>query len=851
MPRHPLGPLVLACALLACDPVAAEAQATLCDQPVPPPSQLPPTDSGPVVYYMGLCFPAQGNVSTVDAETYLFHIQLRPSRPSEGAWVPFDEQARETIREDFKRLWATSFLEDLRIEATDYLFSNGVVGKLVTYHLEERERVRVITYEGGSRLSRSAIDEALDQRSISLRADSFLDPAIIARVKTVVRDLMADRGFANATVTHAVTAVAGGSKQVNLTFHISEGPKLSLRHVEFVGNRAVTDDALARVMEGNRAQNLWSFVRGEGHYNESRFAEDAQALEDYYRDRGYIRARVAPPELRPLDDSPDGATRWIQLRVPITEGPRYRLGTLTFEGNTLVTSDALRAIFDPSEGEWYSQDDIRKGLERTRDVYGAIGYIEFTAFPDLRLRDGDSSTLAPTASDDDASDPPIVDVVLHITEGSRYVVNRITITGNTTTHDSVIRREMRIVEGGVFDTEALKDTVRRVNQLGYFTPLEGSERDVTVEKVENGGTAAGQSAAVNITLRLEEQNRNQLQFGAGMSQFDGLFGSVSYTTSNFMGRGESVTLNGQKGARSSVYQLAFSKPYLFDRPLIGGVDLFSRKVDYLTGTGTVGYSEVRAGINATGGYALVPYSRMFLTYGYEVIDTAIGQEWLDLNSEAANGTPVLTPYLDEGRHIESRLTPSFVHNTVDNPFAPRRGRKITITTAISGGLLGGTTNYVRPEVEAIQYVPHTSRTALGLRLNSGWLRPFGDTATLPYYLRYFLGGETHIRGVDIRTVGPADAANRALGGDKFVLFNAEYYLDIARSVRALAFHDAGQAFLEGQPLDLRQLRTSSGVELRVFIPVLNVPLRLIQAWNVYRDAFQPARAFKVAVGTTF
>jgi outer membrane protein insertion porin family len=843
---------VLAGALLACYPVAAGAQATLCDQPVPPPAQLPPTDIGPVVYYMGVCFSAQGNASAVDAEAYLFHTQLRPSRPSAGEWVPFDELARETILEDFKRLWATHFLEDLRIEATDYLFANGVVGKLITYHLEERERVKVITYEGSSRVNRGTIDEALGHRAITpIRADSFLDQAVIARVKTVVRDMMADRGFANAIVTHTVTAVAGGSKQVNLTFHVSEGPKLALRDVEFVGNVAVPDDALAGVMKGNRAQNLWSYVRGGGNYNASRFAEDAQALEDYYHDRGYIRARVAQPELRSLDDSPDGVTRWIQLRVPITEGRRYRLGTLTFEGNTLVTSDALQAIFDPAEGEWYSQSDIRKGLERTRQVYGAIGYIEFTGFPDLTPRDsGDLSTPAPANAKEEASEPPIVDVVLRITEGPRYFVNRITFTGNTTTHDSVIRREMRIAEGGVFDTEALKNSVRRLNQLGYFKPLQGNEQDVKVDKIEKVDNVDGPSA-VDVTLRLEEQNRNQLQFGAGVSQFDGLFANVSFTTSNFMGRGETVTLTGQRGARSSMYQLAFSKPYLFNRPLSGGFDLFSRKVDYLTGTGIVGYSEVRAGVNVTGGYAVFPYSRVYLGYGYEVIDTAIGEAWRDLSDEAANGTLALTAYLDEGRHIESRITPSFVHNTVDNPFTPRSGRKITVTAAVSGGLLGGSTNYVRPEFEAIQYVPHTSRTALGLRVNSGWLRPFGDTATLPYYLRYFLGGETHIRGVDIRTVGPVDAQNRALGGDKFVLFNAEYYLDIARSVRVLAFHDAGQAFSESQSIDLRQLRTSSGVELRVFIPVLNVPLRLIQAWNIYRDVFQPARAFKVAVGTTF
>jgi outer membrane protein insertion porin family len=177
--------------------------------------------------------------------------------------------------------------------------------------------------------------------------------------------------------------------------------------------------------------------------------------------------------------------------------------------------------------------------------------------------------------------------------------------------------------------------------------------------------------------------------------------------------------------------------------------------------------------------------------------------------------------------------------------------KISLSAPFAGGFLGGTTNYVKPDLETVVYLPHTRRTALGLRFNGGFMQTFGSTHTVPYYLRYFLGGENQIGGVDIRTVGPTTSQNRALGGDKFVLFNAEYYFDLFGPVRALLFHDAGQAFSETQRIDLTRLRTSSGAELRVIVPMLNVPFRLIYAWNVYRDAFQPGRTFKFAVGTTF
>jgi outer membrane protein insertion porin family len=437
-------------------------------------------------------------------------------------------------------------------------------------------------------------------------------------------------------------------------------------------------------------------------------------------------------------------------------------------------------------------------------------------------------------------------VTIRITEGEQYRVNRVSFTGNTTTRDPVIRRELQLVEGGVFNRQALKYSVQRINQLGYFKPLEGSEKDVAVDK------AAGLERSVDVTVKVQEQNRNQLQFGAGVSQYEGVFGNLSYTTSNFLGRGENVTVAAQKGSRSSVYEVGVTEPYIFSRPISAGVNMFSRKIDYLTGVDRVGYSEVRTGLSATVGKPVFRFARMYVGYGYEVIDTALSQSLLDgLDKRAGVGVPLFNPFLDEGRHTESKLTPSFQYNSVNHPFQPRSGMRVALSAPVAGSVLGGTFNYFKPELETVLYIPHTRRTALGLRFNGGFITPFGSTSQLPYYDRYFLGGENQIRGVDIRTVGPTDRQNRAIGGNRFVLFNAEYYFDLFGPVRALVFHDAGQAYSEREPLDLRQMRTSSGVELRVMVPMLNVPFRLIYAWNAYRDSFQPPRTFKFAVGTTF
>jgi outer membrane protein insertion porin family len=827
---------------------------TLCDQALPTPARLPPDGSAPVVYYLGLCFSAQGNVSLVDPATYLYYVKLKPSRPSQNDWVPFDDDTVAVIKDDFKRLWSTNFLDDLKIESSDYVFPNGVIGKIVTYHLEERSRIKNVSYEGSSQIDRSTLEEQLQKSGLQLRLDSFLDPATVRRVEGQIRQFLSEKGFVGAEVTHTIGALADSPKSVNLTFRINDGPKLVIRDVEFIGNRAVSDATLTHVLKDNRPQGLFSIFRGGDRYKESKFAEDAQRLEEFYRDRGYARASVANPEVRVLDDSPDGKTRWIQLRIPITEGEQYRIGSVAFDGNKLVTTDTLSRLFKLKAGELYSQKAIRDGLQEARDIYGAAGYMEFTGFPDVAPRDRPLApgAVEPTPFSTEAADtanaetgPPTVDLTMRLTEGAQYFVNRITFFGNTTTRDGVIRRELQIFEGGVFNTEALKSSIRRLNQLGYFKPLEGNEKDLKVEK------AAGRDNAVDVALTVTEQNRNQVSFGAGVSEYEGLFGSVSFTTSNFLGRGESLTLSGQKGVRATNYQLSFTEPYVFDRPISTGFDIYSRKVDYYTSANAVGYSEVRQGASVTFGRPLFRFSRAFLTYGYEVIDTAASDDFSLDQSGTIAGAPLFTALLDEGRHTESRLSPSIMHNTVDSPFMPHRGVRVTASLPVAGGILGGTSDYIRPELETVLYIPHTRRTALGLRANAAWIHPFGDTQALPYYLRFFLGGEYQIRGVGIRTVGPVDSDNRAIGGNKYALFNAEYYFDILGPVRALVFHDAGQAFQENHPIDLRQFRSSTGAELRFMVPMLNVPFRLIYFWNLNRDSFQPAHGFKFAVGTTF
>jgi outer membrane protein insertion porin family len=861
-------------------------EATVCGQH-PRPVAQPPAGSGPVVLYIAPCFEAQGNASVVESQTYVYYIQLKPSAPSQGVWVPYDEATEKMIVDDFHRLWNTNFLDNLWIETSDYKFPNGTIGKIVTYNMEERQRVKIVDYVGSKKVETAKIYEKLKEANAEIRLDTFIDPALVRKVEGIVRDMLREKGFQAAEVTHEIKDVQGGPKLVHITFRMEEGPKVKIRKVDFVGNTAIGDGKLKRQMKENREragmtdafhfpQAFIAAIAGRGTYSEPKFDEDAERVVAYYRDHGYLRANVGVPEVRVLADSEDKKNRYIELRIPVVEGPRYKVGTVDVAGNTVVKTEFLKPLFKLKEGEYYGEKRIRKGLEKAKEIYGTGGYYEFTGFPDYKFRDDPNpnepeapdALKAPEPVEKKAAGPAIVDITMRMQEGQQFFVNRITFIGNTTTRDNVIRRELRLVEGGVFNTEALKYSIKRLNQLGYFKALEGG-KDIDVQKAEN------EPNKVDVRLKLEEQNRNSLTFGAGVSEFEGFFGQLSFQTANFLGRGESLTLSLQAGSRAQNYSLAFTEPFLFDRNITGGFNLFKTDIRYIGQ-----FTQKSAGAVASMGFPLGRgFTRMFVNYSYERVRvTEINELYQD---------PLLlqrNPFLRDslllgqgGERIISKVVPSLVHNTVDQPIFPTQGKRLSASVDLAG--LGGNTNFYKPMLEAVWYLKQANRITLGMRAQYEYIHQFTGSKELPIFEKLFLGGEYSVRGFDIRTIGPQDPQNGlVLGGDKSLLFNIEEQITIAGPVRAILFYDAGQVQpgpttqqrlfvplgepnivnLPGQNFRWQDFKTSTGLEIRFFMPVLNVPFRLIFAYNpqrsgVYDNTLLPQKAFqfRFAVGSTF
>src|SRR4051812_12185511 len=892
-------PLAAAALSLVAAPLAAQAPAAGAEQPTLPPVTVcgtqtapraqPPAGSGPVVLFIAPCFEAQGNASVVEPQTYLYYIQLKQSQPSQGIWIPYDDTSEKMIEDDFHRLWNTNFLDNLWIDASDYKFPNGTIGKIVTYNMEERQRVKIVDYVGSKKVEVSKIDEKLKEANAVIRLDTFIDAGLIRKVSGIVRDMLREKGFQFADVKPEIKEIPGGPKLVHVTFNMDEGLKVKIRKIDIVGNKAISDGTLKHQLKENTERGAFSdfihfptwflsLIGDKGTYQEQKFDDDAEKIVSYYRDHGYLRANVGIPELKEVSTSDDKKTRWVELKVPITEGPRYKVGSFDVAGNTVVKSDYLKPLFKMVPGEYYGEKRIRKGLEKAREVYGTGGYYEFTGFPDYKFHDDPNpnepeapealkAPEAPKAKDT----APLVDVTMRMQEGQQFFVNRITFTGNTTTRDNVIRREMRLVENGVFNTEALKFSVKRLNQLGYFKALEGKPGEVDVQKTPDAPNK------VDVKLKLEEQNRNQLTFGAGVSEFEGFFGQLSFQTANFLGRGESLTLSLSAGSRAQNYSLAFQEPFLFDRNITGGFNIFRQDVRYIGQ-----FTQRSTGAVLTMGFPLSGFSRFFTNYSYQRVRvTEINELYTDPTVLARN--PFLRDSLligQQGERIISKVVPSYIYNTVDQPIFPTSGKRFTASIDLAG--LGGNTNFYKPMVEGVYYVRQGARLTLGMRGQAEYIHSFSNNSfDLPIFEKLFLGGEYSIRGFDIRTIGPQDpATGLVLGGNKSLLFNVEEQITIAGPVRAILFYDAGQvqagpalqgppAFVpDGGPTDIivkpggsfnmQDWKTSTGLEIRFFMPVLNVPFRLIFAYNPQRagvldNTLQPQKGFqfRFAVGSTF
>lgn len=772
---------------------------------------------------------------------------------------PYNE---ETLRRDFQALWNTQFFEDVKLRVEDS--PGGPNRKTVIFDVKERPVIRRIRYDGIHSISESDILDRFKERKVGLTVESSFDPTRIKKAEVVLKELLGEHGRQFATVTPQYERIAA-SNAVILVFKIDEGPKVKVGHIKFTGNHAFSDRKLIRAMHHDRPYSIplyyWYIPVLTKTYDRDKLNEDLEVgIRGLYQDNGYFKVVVHEPTLQNIDTQGyrlgvplTGRThgKAVNITIPIEEGERYRMGTLKIvsadpDKALSLKVDALKAVFPLHKGDVFSVAKIRKAIEDYGKAYGQYGFIDFTAEPEMDIDDANR----------------IINLTLKFTEEKQYYVRRIEFTGNTTTRDKVIRRELLLDEGQLFNKRAWELSILRLNQLDYFARIE-EDKAVEIKRNTKEGT-------VDLNLKLKEKGKQSIGLQGGVSGIAGTFIGLTYQTNNFLGLGETLTASAQVGDIQRSIMFGFTEPYLFDRPISTGFTVFQSKFNFnqaqqealLFGTSVSqnpqfiqDYSQNSEGFTAFASYPIkrLSFTRIGLTYGLTRTSIETFNQASALLFETIQFQSVAGPNALNGI-ISSTITPTITYNTIDNPQNPRTGKSYFYSLAISGGVLGGNVNTVTNVFEWKMFHPvYHRRNVLGLHFTTAFINGFGGKE-VPPFSRLYMGGENDIRGYDIRSISPvtfvpvytptlityhdptAGGAIRSFsvpvlsytatlpGGDFQAVGNVEYRIPIAGPVTATLFIDYGtEGILNTSAL---QLDATGLASLRQQFPNSNITGKL-------------------------
>jgi outer membrane protein insertion porin family len=810
---------------------------------------------------------------------------------------PYNE---ETLRRDFQALWNTQFFEDVKLRVEDS--PDRPDGKIIIFDVKERPQIRRIRYDGIHSISESDILDRFKERKVGLSVESPFDPTKIKKAEVVLKELLGEHGRQFAKVTPQYERIAS-SNAVILVFKIDEGPKVKVGQIKFVGNHAFSDRKLIRAMKHDRPYGIplyfWDIPVLTKTYDREKLNEDLEVgVRGLYQDNGYFRVIVAPngPVLENVDVPHKGGPlpglkphvgKAVNITIKIEEGEQYHMGTLKIVSSDpdkalSLKVDPLKSLFPLKDGDIFNVDKLRKALKNYTDAYGQYGFIDFTAEPDF---DVDDTTKK-------------INLTLHFDEQKQYYVRRINFSGNTTTRDKVIRRELLIDEGQLFNKRYWDISILRLNQLNYFDKIE-ADKAVELQKNTKDGT-------VDINLKLKEKGKQSIGLQGGVSGLAGGFIGLTYQTNNFLGLGETLTFSAQFGEIQRTFQFGFTEPYLFDRPISTGFTVFSSKYDFnqarqealLTGEQVSvnpqyvqNYDQNSTGFTTFASYPLKRFSfaRLGLSYGLTRTNITAFNAASSILFEQLQFRAIAGPSALDGI-VSSSITPSISYNTIDNPINATKGKSFFYSATFTG--LGGNVKTINNVLDVKYFHPvYHRRNAIGLHFSTAYITGWGG-GEVPPFSRFYMGGEQDIRGFDIRSISPVvfiptvtqeplfyniNGLTRSFtipvliytatlpGGDYQTSGNIEYRIPIAGPVTMSLFGDVGTdgifktSALHLDPTGIQdiastfpslgqnvgsklpiypgtnfRIRDSVGIEFGVNIPIIQAPFRIYYAYNLNR-----------------
>jgi len=735
----------------------------------------------------------------ISRETVQFYIKSRPG----GI---YDD---EKLKEDFKVLWETGFFENIRIES-----DNGSQGKIVRFILTENPLISAVTYKMSRKVKESDITQKLLDSNVSIQAFSYYSPSKILKAKQIITDMLLEKGFNQASVTIDEKIENG---QIALTLHVDSGPKTRIHNVVFPGldTRLLSAGFLQRGLKNNQPHSLISSVLGKDVFNREKINDDLEEVRLRLQQKGYLEAKVGNPELSWIDQKTvmGKLQKMLILSIPVEMGPCYKIGNISIEGNKVMRGDFLKQMITLKKGDTFNIKKRNKSVEAIQKFYGSLGYFYAQVAP--------RENLDPVKK--------IADLTITIQENEVVYLGKLEFTGNTFTKDHVIRREWFLREGMRLNINALEDSIKRMKQLGL----------VTIEKMPEIKPDPQDPQRINITADVREVNRQMINFNVGYSGYEGWFLALGYSTQNFLGMGETFALNLQQGTIARTYQFAFTEPYLFNTSASFGIDISKTYYRYPNL-----YTRQGEGFNVSAATRFWKFWGASLVYSWE--NVAIS----DVNEEYMSGS-YYSYYYTEGKRIISAIAPTIYYSTVDSPIFPQSGSKFLASYRFTGGFLGGDLYSHKLRLEVIKFLPLWSNHVFGFHTVYESIHPFGGKV-VPFYEKYYLGGERSIRGFEIYTLGPRNAYGSVIGGTKSFYANLEYAIPLAQQFSFVFFYDVGNTYDSGSPIRLNDVYQSTGLELKIFVPMLNVPFRLIFAYN--HRLLQPEDnhfVFRFAVGPSF
>ena len=719
----------------------------------------------------------EGN-KRVEDEAIRIHLRSREG----GRFSEADVDA------DVRALYAMGFFDQIEADLTS---TDGY--NILTYRVTERPFIRELRIEGNDELDKDELEQAL-----KVRPNTIYNPQKVQQGIDDARKEYAKKGYLDATITPVLAPIEGTDNESRLTFQVSEGKLIRIKHIVFEGNRAFSDSKLEGYMQTKEAWFL-SFLTGAGNLDNEALDADVERLTAFYYDNGYIDVRIDKPQVERIDDG-------LQITIKIDEGEQYTTGAVRLSGDPLPDMARAEEALTLKEGEVFRSSKLRADITAVTEVYGDDGYAFVNVTPD-------------TAVDQTAKK---VDVTYNVSKGPIVFIDTIQISGNTKTRDKVIRRELELEEQQRFSGAKLRRSQERLQRLGFF-----SDVNITTKKSD-------EEDRLDMIVDVKETSTGAFSAGAGIASGENFLFNIRLSELNLFGRGQRIVLNADFGSIRRNFTLDFTEPYLFDTQISAGFSVFNWQLqfDEFTRGGTGGNIRMLYPLTGFGWESIGPFS---------LNDAKVGLEYrlelAEISNVDRNAATVIRA--EQGKSLTSSFTPRFLRDTRNHPLAPTKGSVQDFSIEIAG--VGGESQFIKAEGRIRWYIPIWSPEWLGTFIlspggNIGYGYGYGSSMReLPLFERYFPGGINSLRGYQILSLGPNNIVTNAagqkvhrdpIGGSNQLITNDELIFPIVESLglRGVVFFDAGNAFRVTDAYNIDDFRMATGAGVRWMSPI--GPLRI-------------------------